>query len=201
MANWCNTQYFFFGKEENVKSLKQAMERVISIDRSEHSDPQSFLGDPCWLGHLVSGVLLKAPETEEIPCRGTIDDPDNWDEGEVYGGGYFLTVNTYTAYEPCYLLMVQLAEKYRLKVFFYGEEPGYKLYVTNDAKHKFFNFDYYVQGNGWNETYSFNKLADIMREDYSVIVSPREMETIRKLKCLDMKIHKIQIVNDYGQAV
>lgn len=73
MPNWCSTDYQIVGKRTEVQNLYNKFKKVIATDRIYEKDGTTFLPNSSWLGYVVKDILEIDPETEVIPCRGTIE--------------------------------------------------------------------------------------------------------------------------------
>lgn len=118
MANWCKTEYTFVGDSESLKGIYALMRGI------EESETKDGGGDSC-SAQLSSLVTLLGRDRRTIKCRGC------WEN--LCLNEDTLTFSTLTAWTPAYEVIELLRQKYPgTEYFYYAEEPGSRLYETND---------------------------------------------------------------------
>ena len=121
MPNWCSTDYQIVGIRTEVQNLYNKFKKVIATDRSYEKDGTTFLPNSSWLGYVVKDILEIDPETEVIPCRGTIEWlQEELDIDEANDTASFQLM-TETAWSDCRKLFFTLMEKYDVQIFFIAE--------------------------------------------------------------------------------
>ena len=124
MANICTTNYVIEGKKDELDELYRIMKELQEMEQPLVEN--SF--GPTWLGCLVK-ALGKNPE--DVMCRG------QWIELERQNEKLLMTFET--AWTPCYEVTDLLKATYpSLHIFYKAEEPGYGVYLKNDAEGKYF---------------------------------------------------------------
>lgn len=133
MPNWCDTTYYAVGDKRELKELYDLMTELMNMDKPRV--PNGF--DTNWLGCLVDAL---GKDWQSVRCRGTFYDVELGEED--------LRFVTETAWSPCDEVIVLLRQKFRsLGFYYYAEEQGCGIYVTNDTTGQYFPDRYLVSLN------------------------------------------------------
>lgn len=204
MPNWCSTDYQIVGNRTEVHKLYNKFKQVIATDRSYEKDGTTFLPNSSWLGYVVKDILGIDPETEKIPCRGTIE----WLQEEVDidedNGTATFQLMTETAWSDCRKLFFTLMEKFDVQIFFITEELGCGIFQGNDEDGRYLTSRYIVDDfdDGMEYYSSFDEVADELEKiSGKRVFDFKEAEKLIEDSDLDEKIgiHEIEYVslNDF----
>lgn len=162
MANLCITEYVFCGEKNNLHRFFNDLKKILDVDKTKTEKPFTFIGSSYILNNIQKCLL---PELKEkLPVRGEIS---YIEEGIEYFNDNMASIKmeTETAWCACSELMDKLSEKYNLQFFYYSEEPGFKIFETNDIDGLYFPYRYVVDSNNGIEYYdSFNQIADAIEQ-------------------------------------
>ena len=133
MPNWCVTDFTFVGSRKDIEVFKSVLDRYTATSRVKNG-----FGDK-WLGNIV---ICEGENHNKIHCRGEItyiediyEDPDN-KENAIF------ELQTWTAWEPCFTVFNLVLRRFpSIKYYFYSEEPGGELYLTNDPEMNYFDLE------------------------------------------------------------
>lgn len=133
MPNWCTTDFVFIGLRNKIEEFKSTLERYTSKNCIENDFGNN------WLGNIV---INEGKDFNCIRCRGEItfiediyEDPDN-EENAI------LELQTWTAWEPYFNVFNLVLRRFpSIKYYFYSEEPGGELYLTNDPEMNYFDLE------------------------------------------------------------
>lgn len=133
MPNWCTTTYNAVGDKTELKSLYDLMTELTN--KVKPLVENGF--GTYWLGCLVEAL---GEDWNKVRCRGTFYDMELTDE--------HLRFVTETAWVPCDEVIMLLRKKFpSLAFYFYAEEEGCEVYMTNDDTGEFFPDRYHVSLN------------------------------------------------------
>ena len=126
MPNWCNTEYIFFGEEQDLKACGEVINKFafgnISQDDKKYGTYQ--------LIDREIGGSLDGQDARNDFLQAEIE---TLSDGKTY-----LQTWTQTAWRPDHGLADKLCKKFNLTYLYYAEEPGCQIYETNDREGLFF---------------------------------------------------------------
>lgn len=193
MPNWCDTTYYAVGDERELKTLYELMTEI-----SEMENPRVENGfGSYWLGCLVDAL---GEDWHKVGCRGTFYDVD-LNDGE-------LSFVTDTAWAPCDDVIDLLRRKFpSLDFYYYAEEQGCGVYITNDNTGEYFPDRYLVSLNTEDNDYC-EEYFETLEDAYAWISDGLEkpITNAEELKAYDewlteqsddyyCYIHEIQVVD------
>lgn len=139
MPNWCYTTIIIDGPEKEIEFLYNKITSWSNMP--DGNDLRNFLRYAC-------------VDFTNYDCRGTIDKirlstAENNDK--------HIVVSTGTAWTPKIQMWRAIVNSYskNCRVFFYAEECGTDIYMTNDVDYKYFPEDYSISINIVNPKYQF----------------------------------------------
>ena len=200
MPNWCSTDYQIVGIRTEVQNLYNKFKKVIATDRSYEKDGTIFLPNSSWLGYVVKDILEIDPETEVIPCRGTIEWlQEELDIDEANDTASFQLM-TETAWSDCRKLFFTLMDKFDVQIFFIAEELGCGIFQGNDEDGRYLTSRYIVDDfdEGMEYYSTFDEVAEILEKLTGKIVYDfKQAEKLIEDCELDEKIaiHEIEYVS------
>ena len=128
MPNWCSTKYVAFTDCEDKSELKRLHDNLTSAMQTPSVVENGF-GEG-WLGDIA---LKHGLNWEDIPCRGTIEHLDEYDEDSVS-----FSFATETAWEQCDELWDAVISQYEgVSHVYISEELGNAHFVNSDIEGRF----------------------------------------------------------------
>ncbi len=125
MPNWCFTDVAVSGDEQELKTLFDKMRELENMDKAR---VENGFGTT-WLGCLIDAL---GGNWNGIYCRGWWSNLDG-DKGQI-------TFSIESAWSPSTEVFSFLQDKFHsLKIYYYAEEEGCGVYVTNDSDSVFFS--------------------------------------------------------------
>ena len=143
MPNWCSTKYVAFTDKGDKSDLKRLHSNLAVAIKTPSGVPNGF-GEG-WLGDIA---VKHGLDWESVPCKGTIEYLDEYDDDSNS-----FTFDTETAWGPCDELWEAIFAQYDGVSFVYiAEEPGNGYFVNTDTEGRFLpeKFLLDVWGDGWN---------------------------------------------------
>lgn len=126
MPNWCYSKYVITGSKEEINNLYHVFKKQLEDDTL----PACYFGNE-WLGNIVTEL---GADNTKMFCRGSFEKVKLVNKST-------LKLATWTAWTPCYELFEYIIKKFpSLKYYFKAEEPGCRLFETNDSEKKFFGY-------------------------------------------------------------
>jgi hypothetical protein len=143
MPNWCYTDYYIKGKD--AEKLYETMHYLEALEES-YSD-NGF--GKTWCGNLRDYL----GGNEDLYCRG------QWEDLDFNKG--ILSFRIESAWGELDELREFICSKFDIEVYYYAEETGCGIYVTNDRDQEFFKFSY-IFYDPEEETYYLDDLGELI---------------------------------------
>ena len=169
MPNWCSTDYRCYGNNGELVELKEKLDYLNSLEKPLVENGFGKL----WCGCLVS---LLGGDWNEVHCRGEIDSYEF--------SGTTLCISVTSAWGELDEWRKFIKSKYpKLDIFYYAEEIGEGIYVTNDEKGIYFPNRYILDSWKFGIEY-FNDLESLVDYIYTLIgvrIKDTSIEGIRNI--------------------
>lgn len=142
MPNWCMTTMVIDGYKADVEKIRN----LLLTWTSKEYQPSDFGVN--WLGNIVLGAGFKIGESLEkdggLYCRGFVDYIGEIEE--LDDGLYSFDVEYESAWGPVPEMWKAVMQKHapHCGLYWYAEEPGSEIYMTNDVGKKYFDSDFVV---------------------------------------------------------
>lgn len=141
MPNWSINHEIITGPKEEIKNLYSLLTEWTSKNYMENGFGTK------WLGNIVKFAGFNITDEDPVhgfKCRGSISESfelENINENEAK-----ITFASETAWAPIPRMWYAVLKKFapHSKYYYFSEECGMQLYVSNDIDHKFFNDEYIV---------------------------------------------------------
>ena len=138
MANYCITKYVIEGEKAELDAFEAMLRRL------EAMKPEDF---PCetgwgstWLGFVAHALGKNWEEMSTSDVKGSWRGLERRDEG-------VLALTTESAWaSPDELMDIVCARYPSFQLYFYAEEPGCEVFVTNDTEGKYFPGRFWLSG-------------------------------------------------------
>lgn len=168
MPNWCSTEMVIAGPKEEIKNLHVLILHWMNKAEEAKDNKRHYK----WLGYLLEGAAL-ALDGETYACRGWLSDMDVPYQGT--GNTWELRLSYESAWTPCTELWDAVVKKYapHCEAYWYAEEPGTELFLTNDTHQKFFDFSYVIV---MDEIPEDHRLVQIFGNDPAIYLTEKELE-------------------------
>ena len=188
MPNWCSTTYYVIGEKENLKDLKDTLDKIAF----EHKGT-------VWMGDLLKSRGID-PEKQGIYCRGWVEDYNYYEDSSNQ-----LEMYIDYAWDEIPDMRYFIEEEFKVKIYYYAEESGMGIYRSNDIEQQYFTMDYIIDSDDGIEYYSTDDAIDWVKDFFDIpqnekITEEQMLQLIEDytIKDLDyeLRIEKVLYVND-----
>ncbi len=138
MPNWCINSEIITGPKEEIEPLYHNLCKWI-----EESNESS--ADNWGLANIVESAGFKPFDGEKgFRCRGDI--VNDFELEDIDNKESKISFSSETAWAPMPEMWLGIVKKYapNCKYYYFSEEPGMDLYISNDTEHRFFNEEIYL---------------------------------------------------------
>lgn len=167
-----------------------------------------------WLGNIAlgAGLPIDGENSNDFNCCGFVDYIGSINTVHHNKGIYSLKIEYESAWRPANEIWETVFQKYAPSCHFYwyAEEPGSEVYMSNDIAKKYFDHDYVLDCNVSND----NVLAELNEWDRDVyagdlkevlikVFGPKPIEeliasvhTMKFAPCEYLRIHKVDYIEN-----
>ena len=141
MPNWSINHEIITGPKEEVKHLHHLLTEWTSKDYMENGFGTK------WLGNIVKFAGFNITDEDPVhgfKCRGSIS--ESFELEDINENEAKITFASETAWAPMPTMWYAVIKKFapNSKYYYYSEEIGMGLYLSNDVDHRFFTEEYLV---------------------------------------------------------
>lgn len=190
MPNWCSTEMVIAGPKEEIQNVHVLINHWMDKAYEDKTNKRHYR----WLGYIVEGAAL-ALDGEFYASRGWLTDMDMPCKGD--NDTWELNISYESAWTPCSELWDAMVKKYapHCDVYWYAEETGCEVFLTNDKNQKYFDFDYVIV---MDELPENHPLVKLFGDDPMVYLTKKELEVKLNKFCVtgDLEEKMYRATND-----